>query len=74
MLVVQEVASLRIVDDELWQRVTMRQENWRAGWYEALCPFGQTTPLFRTLPGIDCWRPSTIIYVEGLTCRFVGPH
>lgn len=45
MLVVQEVPSLRIVDDTLWQRVKIRPENWRAGWYGALCPFGQTTPL-----------------------------
>ncbi|MCZ7450994.1 recombinase family protein [Agrobacterium rhizogenes] len=29
--VVQEVPSLRIVEDVLWQRVKMRQENWRAG-------------------------------------------
>jgi hypothetical protein len=27
--VVQEVPSLRIVDDALWQRVKTRQENWR---------------------------------------------
>ncbi|WP_165447555.1 hypothetical protein [Rhizobium ruizarguesonis] len=29
--VIQEVPSLRIVDDALWQRVKMRQENLRAG-------------------------------------------
>lgn len=45
MLVVQEVPSLGIVDDTLWQRVKMRQENLRAGWYGAFCPFGLTTPL-----------------------------
>lgn len=31
MHVVQEVPSLRIINDALWQRVKMRQENWRAG-------------------------------------------
>jgi len=29
--VVQEVPSLKIVEDTLWQRVKMRQENWRTG-------------------------------------------
>jgi hypothetical protein len=29
--VVQKVPSLRIVEDALWQRVKMRQENWRTG-------------------------------------------
>lgn len=29
--VVQEVPSLRIVEDVLWQWVKMRQDNWRAG-------------------------------------------
>ena len=29
--VVQEVPSLRMVEDTLWQRVKMRQENWRTG-------------------------------------------
>lgn len=29
--IVQEVPSLRIIDDNLWQRVKMRQKNWRAG-------------------------------------------
>ena len=31
MHIVQEVPLLRIINDALWQRVKIRQENWRAG-------------------------------------------